>query len=157
MKIIPVLSKVLMGSAFVLFLSYCTKPIEEKLDDAETKVQEKQSEVIEAKGELYDVAADSVGQVEEYLVVTKQRLEANTKNLEEIKRELKSDRAFLTPILEQELSDLDKRNKELLKIANDTSAIRSGTWENVKIEFNKEMDALETAITDFRDKGTKKP
>lgn len=157
MKIIPVLSKVLMGSALVLSLSYCTKPIEEKLDDAETKVQEEQSDVMEAKEDLQEVAVDSVNQVEDFLLVSKQRLETNANNLEEIKRELKSDRAVLTPILEQELSVLDKRNKELLTIANDTSAIRSDTWENVKIELNKEMDALETAIADFRDKGKKKP
>lgn len=157
MKIIPVFSKVVIGSAFVLSLSFCTKPIEEKLDDAETKVQEKQSEVIEAKGVLQGVAIDSVNQVEDFLLVAKQRLEVNANNLEEIKRELNSGRAVQTPVLEQELSVLDKSNKKLIMISNDTSAIRSDTWENVKIELNKEMDALETAIADFRDKWKKKP
>lgn len=157
MKITQQLSKVLISSAFVFGLSSCSKPIEEKLDEAEKKVQEEQSEVVEAKEELHEVTTDSVNQVEEYLVVTKQRLEANTKNLKEIKIELQSDRAVTTPVLEKEWSVLDKKNKELLTIANDTSAIRSDTWENVRIELNKEMDALEEAIADFQGKGKKKP
>jgi len=156
MKFIPVINKMLIGSAIVFGFSNCSKPIEEKMDEAEIKVQEERSDVIEARQNLHEVASDSVQQVEEYLIVTKERLGENTKNLKEIKNEVKSSRAISLPNFEENLSILVKRNQDLIAIANDTTAIRSDTWVNVRKELNEEMDALEKAIADLQEKSKKK-
>jgi len=150
MKIVQKLSKVLIGSVIVFGFGNCSKPIEEKIDDAESKVQEKQSDVIEARKELHEVASDSVNQVEQYLIVTKERLDANSKILEEMEREFSSERSDRDLDYKGRLAALNQRNVELMAIANDSQTIRSDTWENVRIELNKEMDDLEKSIAVLR-------
>jgi hypothetical protein len=150
MNILPKLRTVLIVTAIVYGFSNCSKPIEEKIYDAESKVDERQSDLIEARKELYEVAADSANQVEQYLIVSRERLESNAKILEEMKREFTSDRSDLKLEYEGRLATLNKKNVELMAITNDSRTIRSDTWENVRIELNKEMDELEKSIAVLR-------
>jgi cell division protein FtsL len=156
MKINPVIFKMLICTTIVFAFCNCSKPIEEKIDDAETKVQEQQSDLREAKQELNQVSTDSIRQVEEYLIVTQERLELNTQNLEGIKKELKSSKAISTSSFEEELSILEIRNRKLMAKANDSYEIQSDSWASVKTELNKEMDELEKAIADLQEKSRKK-
>jgi len=150
-------SSMLVLTAIVLCFGSCSKPIEEKMDDAESKVKEKQVEVAEAKVDLYQVASDSAIQVAEYLMVTKERLKANTKNLEEIKEGFSSDKTDRKLAFDEELASLINLNRALIAVVNDTPAIRSDTWKNVRVELNQQMDDLEKSIAELKEKVTIKP
>jgi hypothetical protein len=135
----------------------CTKPIEEKMEDAESNVKEKQIEVVEAKVDLYQAASDSAIQVTEYLMVTKERLKSNTKNLDEIKEGFRSDKTDRKFAFDAELVSLISQNRALIAEVNDTPAIRSDTWKNFRLELNQQMDDLEKSITELNEKLFLKP
>jgi hypothetical protein len=135
----------------------CTKPIEEKMEDAESNVKEKQIEVVEAKVDLYQAASDSAIQVTEYLMVTKERLKANTKNLDEIKEGFRSDKTDRKFAFDAEMVSLINQNRALIAVVNDTPAIRSDTWKNARLELNQQMDDLEKSITELNEKLFLKP
>ncbi|MCH6201816.1 hypothetical protein MMU07_19710 [Aquiflexum sp. LQ15W] len=157
MKIKTKVSSLLVVTAMAIGLESCSKPIEEKMDDAESKVEEKQVEVAEAKVDLYQVASDSANQVAEYLMVTKERLKANTKNLEEIKKGFSSYKTDRKLAFDEELASLINLNRALIAVVNDTPAIRSYTWKNVRLELNQQMDDLEKSIAELKEKVTLKP
>ena len=152
MNITTKASSLLVVTAIVLGLGGCSKPLEEKMDEAESKVEEKQSEVVEAKLDLYQVASDSAIRVTEYLMVTKERLKANSKNLNEIKEEVTSDKTESKLAFDKELLSLINQNRALLAVVNDTPAIRSDTWKNVRVELNQQMDDLEKSIAKLKEK-----
>jgi hypothetical protein len=156
MKFNSIIFQNLIYVAVVFVLCNCSKPIEEKIDDAESKVQEEQSDLKEAKKELNQVFSDSIRMVEEYLIVTQERLELNTQDLEGIKKELRSSKAISTHTFEEELSILEIRNRKLMAVANDSYEIQGDSWANVKTELNKELDELEKAIAELKDKSKKK-
>lgn len=157
MNIKSKVSSLLLVSAIGFGFGSCSKPIEEKMDDAESKVEEKQDEVTEAKVDLYQVASDSANQVTEYLMVTKERLKENTQNLEEIKEGFSSDKTDRKLAYDEELTSLINQNRALIAVVNDTPAIRSDTWKNVRVELNQQMDDLEKSIAELKEKVTIKP
>ncbi|MCS4436309.1 hypothetical protein [Aquiflexum gelatinilyticum] len=157
MNIKSKVSSLLLVSAIGFGFGSCSKPIEEKMDDAESKVEEKQDEVTEAKVDLYQVASDSATQVTEYLMVTKERLKANTQSLEEIKEGFSSDKTDRKLAYDEELTSLINQNRALIAVVNDTPAIRSDTWKNVRVELNQQMDDLEKSIAELKEKVTIKP
>ncbi|MCR9015851.1 hypothetical protein [Aquiflexum gelatinilyticum] len=157
MNIKSKVSSLLLVSAIGFGFGSCSKPIEEKMDDAESKVEEKQDEVTEAKVDLYQVASDSATQVTEYLMVTKERLKENTQNLEEIKEGFSSDKTDRKLAYDEELTSLINQNRALIAVVNDTPAIQSDTWKNVRVELNQQMDDLEKSIAELKEKVTIKP
>jgi hypothetical protein len=151
MKVLSVISKMLWVCTILFILNSCSKPIEEKIEKAESEVEVKQAELVKAKKELKQVATDSVQQVKDYLIVSKKRLEINAKNIEEVKRDFISDKANLNLGLKEKVNALNQKNLELLSIINNSKAIRNDTWEDFRTELNLKMDSLEKSITDLKE------
>lgn len=130
----------------MLGFSYCAEPVEEKNENVAFKIQD------DLKGDegLSLEITDSVFEFQEYINETKFRLSQNTKNLEDIKSEFKSDISKIRLAFEGELFNLNKKNLELKSRVNDSLKYQNNLADAYYTELEKEIDILESSITDLR-------
>ena len=134
----------------MLGFSYCAKPVEEKNENGAFKIQDNFNDNLKGDEGLSLVMIDSVFEFQEYINETKFRLSQNTKNLEDIKSEFKSDISKIRLTFEGELFNLNKKNLELKSRVNDSLKYQNNLADAFYTELEKEIDILESSITDLR-------
>jgi hypothetical protein len=152
MNILSVLRNVLLSSALVWGFSFCAKPVEEKDEKIESIVQNLNDDLEGDEG-LRLAKIDSVFEFQKYINLTKYRLDQNTKNLDDIKSEFKSDKSKVRLAFEGELFNLNKKNLELKSRVNDSQKSQNNLVDTNYIELDKEIDILESSIIDLRKRG----
>lgn len=139
-----------LSLVLMLGFSYCAKPVEEKNENGAFKIQDNFNDNLKGDEGLSLVMIDSVFEFQEYINETKFRLSQNTKNLEDIKSEFKSDISKIRLTFEGELFNLNKKNLELKSRVNDSLKYQNNLADAFYTELEKEIDILESSITDLR-------
>ncbi len=150
MNVLSIIWKGFLSLALVLGFSYCAQPAKEKNEKAALEIQDNQIEAMRGKEEFKLIVIDSVFEFQEYINETQFRLSENTKNLDDIKRELKSDKSKVRLAFEGEIFRLNKKNLELKSRVNDSVKYHNSLGNPFFNEIDKEIDILESSITDLK-------
>jgi hypothetical protein len=150
MNVLSIMRKGLISLALVSGFSNCTKPAKEKNEKAPLEIQSNQIDALKGNEEFRLEVIDSVFEFQEYINATKFRLSENTKNLDDIKSEFKSDKSKIRLAFEGELFKLNKKNLELKSKVNDSLKYQTGLEDPYFTELDKEIGILELSITDLR-------
>lgn len=150
MNVLSIMRKGLLSLALISGFSYCTEPAKEKNEKAALEIQDNQIEALKINEEFSLAVIDSVFEFQEYINATKFRLSENTKNLDDIKSEFKSDKSKIMLAFEGEVFKLNKKNLELKSRVNDSLKYQTGLEDPYFTELDKEIGILESSITDLR-------
>jgi hypothetical protein len=150
MNILSKIKNFLFGLVLISGFSYCAEPAKEKNEKAVLEIQDNLKDAIKADEELILVRMDSVFEFQEYINATKFRLSENTKNLDDLKSEFKTDKSKIRLAFEGEVFKLNKKNLELKSRVNDSLKYQTGLEDPYFTELEKEMNKLELSIIDLR-------
>jgi hypothetical protein len=149
MNVLSIIRKGLFIVAFVSVFTYCGKPAKEKNEKAALEIQDL-IDTLKVNEEFGLVVINSVFEFQEYINATRFRLSENTKNLDDIKNEFKSEKSKIRLAFEGEVFRLNKKNLELKSRVNDSLKYQISLSDLYFTELDKEIDILESSITDLR-------
>lgn len=150
MNVLSIIRNCLFSLAIVSGFSYCAKPVEGKNEVPAIDFLDNLKDAEEVNEEPMLVRMDSVSEYQGYINAIQFRLNENTKNLDNIKSEFKSDKNKARLDFEGEVFKLNKKNLELKSrvfYAIDSQIRLSDTYFK---ELEKEMLILESSIIDLR-------
>jgi vacuolar-type H+-ATPase subunit I/STV1 len=131
----------LIATFILLILAACSSSAK-KVDNAKEQVNKAQEDLIKAE-EAY--AKD----VSDFKISVNEKIDANKKEIAEIQIKLKTSKSKLSAEYQKRIVLLEAKNEELkLKISN-YKADKRENWTNFKDEFQRDLDALGTALKNF--------
>ena len=113
------------------------------------KIKAAESEVTKAVQNLNNAKDDFKNDVKEFRKVAEQRISNNEVSIAGFNFKLANDKVLNKVIYQQKTNDLDNRNKGMKQRLNDYKGENVITFEPFKTDFNKDMDAIVKAISDF--------
>lgn len=124
----------------------------QKVENAETKVQESQDNLKVAEQKVADAQAQK-NMTDEQLIVFKQETELKIKENEnrivELKRQMKSAGKLLDAAYRKNIDALDRKNIEMRDRIDAYKTQNQDDWQRFKSEFTHDMDELGRALKDF--------
>ena len=127
-----------------------------KVQDAKDKVQEEKQDVKDAQKELAQAEMDSVNAFEEYRRIQIERINANDKEIAELRVKMKTENKEMRDKHEKTIVEMEKKNNELRIKLNDKKYDGKTSWQSFKNEFNRDMEELGNAFKNLTVKNNKK-
>ena len=132
-------------SALVLFVGIglisCNSSAE-KVEKAETEVQEANENLVDAKAEYQ---AD----VEKFKAETALKIAENAQSIADFNARIASDKKEAKAEYKEKIAALELKNTDMQKKIADYKADGKDGWAKFKEEFNHDMDELGKALKDF--------
>lgn len=133
----PVIFSLLLGMMF----TSCDSP-SQKVRSAEANVEEAEEDLAQAKEEYRN-------DVETYRLQTAERIAANKRSINEFKVSIERETPNVRTDYNKKIAELEKKNSDLQMKLDSYEADSKGQWEAFKIEFNRDMEHLGTALKDL--------
>jgi preprotein translocase subunit SecF len=131
---------VFVFAASIIFTS-CDTPAQ--------KVENAESNVVEAKEELVQAQQDYLADVESYKQQTAEKIAANKQSIAEFNARAEAEKKEVQADYKAKIAELEKKNNDL-KLKLDTYKVESKSqWETFKIEFSREMDQIAATLKDL--------
>ena len=148
MKKSTALAVIAMITASTVFTN-CKSP-DQKVDDAQTKVQDAKKDLNTAQDDAAVTAQKAAANEEWQLFKTQSeaKIKENDLSIAQLKEKMKSSGKKLDDMFTKNIESLEKKNKDLSdKIANYDKG--RSDWEAFKREFNHDMDEFGNAFKDL--------
>jgi chromosome segregation ATPase len=118
-------------------------------DTPAKKVENAESNVVEAKEELVQAQQDYLAEVESYRQETAEKIAANNRSIAEFNARIEAEKKETKADYRVKIAEIEKKNNDL-KLKLDNYRVESkDQWEAFKIEFNRDMDQLGAALKDL--------
>lgn len=130
----------------------------EEVDNAKEDVRDANEDVKEANEELNIAEQEYMQDVENFRAEITSRIDANNKEVAELKESISNENSKLRSIHEKELAELEAKNEELKQKMDDYKGESKGRekWETFKKEFGYDMDELGKSLKNLGVKNVKK-
>ncbi len=119
------------------------------------KVEDAQSEVVEANKELDDAQAEYMADMAKYKVETADKIAANELIVKDFNARIASQKKDAQVEYKQKVASLEQKNTDMKKKLDDYKLEGKENWEKFKTEFNHDMDELGEAFKDLTVKNVK--
>lgn len=113
------------------------------------RVQNAESNVVEAEEELADAKEDYEADVERYRQQTAGKIEDNNRSIAEFKARTEAEKNETRADYQTELARLEKQNNDLNSRLNNYQMEGKSNWETFKMEFGRDMDQLGNELRDL--------
>jgi len=141
--------KVAFGACIILLgMTNCNNSPKQKAENLENA----QENVNVAEQDLEQAIIDSTNEYTRYKIESQAKLKANETKIAELKASLKADKAEMRLKYEKDLIALEKKNQDLKVSIADYKEGDVNKWEKFKESFNKDMEKLGEALSNFGDK-----
>jgi uncharacterized protein YhaN len=124
----------------ILFTS-CNSP-SQKVENAEANVEAAQKDLEKAQQEY-------LADVENYRRQTALKIQANNKSISDFNASVEAEKAEVKAAYKMKVAELEKKNNDLQLKLDGYKAENKDKWEAFKMEFNRDMDQLGTALKDL--------
>lgn len=124
----------------ILFTS-CNTP-SQKVENAEANVEAAQKDLEKAQQEY-------LADVENYRRQTALKIQANNKSISDFNASVEAEKAEVKAAYKIKIAELEKKNNDLQLKLDGYKADSKDKWETFKMEFNRDMDQLGTALRDL--------
>ena len=125
----------------------CNSPAE-KVENAET-------EVIDANKDLEKANDDYLAEVESYKKETADKISANEQSIKEFNERIATEKKDAKVAYQQKIAELEMKNSDMKKKMDEYKQDGKENWEKFKTEFNRDMDELGKAFKDLTVKNVK--
>jgi thiol:disulfide interchange protein len=144
----PIFKMALLGCLATAGMTSCSSP-EKKVEDAQTNV-------LEAKQDLQQARIDSANEYNVYREESEAKLRENDRQIAELKLQMKAERKEIRVKYEKEVVALDEKNENLkIKIKEYKEGDKSN-WQSFKEGFNQDLDAVGKSISAMAHRNDKK-
>lgn len=133
----------LAGCTFIVgsFLTSCNTPAE-KVDNAQTNV-------VEAKKDLALANKEYLMEVENYKKETQMVITANDQSIADFKARVAKEKKDVKADYEKQIAELEKKNSDMKKRLDEYKADSKEHWEKFRTEFGADMNNLGKAFKGF--------
>jgi hypothetical protein len=121
----------------------------EKVGTAETKVNEANENLADARMELNKAQSDSVSEYYTFKKESELKIAAHEKSIAEFKARIASEKKENRAKYEKKLAELEQKNTDMKKKLEDYKEDGKDKWMAFKTEFTHDMDNLGTALKGF--------
>jgi hypothetical protein len=146
MSTLKLFAVLVMGFVSLALLMGCSRTSEQKVADAK-------ADVVVAKQDVKDAVADAQTEAREEWLSFKGEAEAKIaateKSIADYKVKMTTASGKLHANYDKKIDALEQKNKELKTKLSEYKDSGKTAWEQFKIEFSHDMDALGTALKDF--------
>ncbi len=130
-----------LGFAACALLTSCDSPAQ--------KVENAQENVTDAKSDLLKAQHEYQMDVEQYRAQKIAVISANNRSIEEFNVRIANEKKELRADYTRKIVELESKNSDMKRKLDNYKADRKDDWENFKLEFNKDMDQLGSALKDL--------
>jgi light-regulated signal transduction histidine kinase (bacteriophytochrome) len=116
------------------------------------KLEKAQKEAIDANLELEKANTEYLDDVENYRLVTNNRIEENNKAVAEFNARIVNEKKQAKADYQAKILVLEQKNTDLKKRLDDYKADGKDNWATFKADFNKEMDELVNSVKELTSK-----
>ncbi|MBK8623877.1 MAG: hypothetical protein IPN79_19520 [Saprospiraceae bacterium] len=121
-------------------------------DSAKQKVTNAEENVVEAEQELQEAEDDYLADVEKHRMMYSERITANEQSIAEFNARVAEEKKEVKADYQNKIKELELKNSDMKKKMDEYKADGKDGWEKFKTEFDKDMDNLGNAITEFGNK-----
>lgn len=133
-----------------LLFSSCTSTTENEAE----KTNDAKENLIDAQNDLDQAKKDYAIQYEAFKLESDNRVTENEEIIAQLKEDSKNKSKEVKADLDNQLSVLEQKNKDLKQKVRDYKNDGNDKWESFKVEFNHDMDNLGQALKDLGKKNT---
>lgn len=144
------LTSILVGFGFTACNSSATK-----VENAENKVEESRTDMIEANIDLNQVRQDSIDEYQRFKKEASDKIIAHNQSIIDFRARVASDKRKNRAEYEAKLFKLEQKNTDLKKKLDDYKDGGKDKWVKFKNEFNHDMEELGASLKDFSTKSKK--
>jgi DNA replication protein DnaC len=119
------------------------------------KVENAQTDVIDANKDLEKANEDYLAEVESYKKETADKIAANEQSIMEFNARIATEKKEARVAYKQKIAELEMKNTDMKKKLDDYKQDGKENWEKFKTEFNHDMDELGKAFKDLTVKNVK--
>ncbi|HKC34893.1 MAG TPA: hypothetical protein VKB95_02490 [Chitinophagaceae bacterium] len=142
MKIKTLISAIAIGFMAAAVSVSCNRSSEERLKDANEKVNEERQDVNEA---INDVQAEW----EKFKADAKEKIRDNDEKIAKLKDKMQNESEKTREKHREKIAELETKNNELRRKIDEYKYVNDTGWQEFKREFNHDMDELGHAIDDI--------
>lgn len=113
------------------------------------QLKEAKQEVVNADENLAEAEADYLVDMENYKVVTAEKISANEKSIAEFKARVAQSKKDAKKDYEKKIGELEQKNTDMKRKLDEYKLEGKEMWDSFKIEFNHDMDELSEALKDL--------
>lgn len=136
------MKKIYIVSAFFLATLAACNSSADKVEDAQT-------DVVEANKELDEANIEYMADMEKYRAETAEKVAANEVIIKDFNARIASRKQDAQADYKQKIAELELKNTDLKKKIDNYKQDGKENWEKFKIEFNRDMEELGKAFEDL--------
>jgi hypothetical protein len=136
------MKKIYIVSAFFLATLAACNSSTDKVEDAQT-------DVVEANKELDEANIEYMADMEKYRAETAEKVAANEVIIKDFNARIASRKQDAQVEYKQKIAELELKNTDLKKKIDNYKQDGKENWEKFKIEFNRDMEELGKAFEDL--------
>lgn len=121
-------------------------------ESAKQKVTSAEENVAEAEKELEVAKDDYLADVEKHRILYLERIAANDQSIAEFNARVAKEKKEARAEYQNKIKELELKNSDMRKKMDEYKADGKEGWEKFKTEFEKDMNNLGVAITEFGNK-----
>lgn len=123
---------------FAVIVGACSSPTK--------KVEEAQTDVIEANKELDEANAEYMADMAKYRMETAEKIAANDLIIKDLNARISNQKKNRQVEYKQKVAELEQKNMDMKRKMEDYKQDGKENWEKFKAEFNHDMDELGNAF-----------
>lgn len=146
-----------MKTTFVALaiFTFITSTLILSCNSAEKKVENAQTDVVDANKDLEKANEDYMAEVAAYKKETAEKIAANEQSIIEFNARIATEKKDARVAYKQKIAELEMKNTDMKKKMDDYKEDGKENWEKFKTEFNHDMDELGKAFKDLTVKNVK--
>jgi DNA anti-recombination protein RmuC len=142
MKIKMLIPAVVIGFMAAAVSTSCNRPSEERLKDANEKVDEERQDVNKA-------IDNAQVEWEKYKADAKEKIRDNDEKIAKLKDKMRDEKADAREKHQEKIAELEAKNNEMRRKIDEYKYVNDTGWQEFKREFNHDMDQLGHSIDDI--------
>ena len=129
--------------------TFITGAILTSCNNSAEKVENAQSNAIEANNDLDKANEEYLKEIEKYRKETADKVAANDKSIAEFKARIEHEKNEAKADYQKKIVELEQKNSDIKKKMDDYKVEGKEKWEIFKAEFNRDMEELGKAFINF--------
>lgn len=118
-------------------------------ENSAKKVENAEENLTDAKEDLDEARADYQEDIANYRLQTADRYEENNEKIAAFNLKMAKEKEDIRAQYNTQMAELELKNREMKMKMDEYSADSNDEWQNFKIEFKRDMDQLEQALSDL--------
>lgn len=144
-----ILFKMKLPKLFILCTVFGFLLLQTSCDNTAQKVVKAEENVVEAEKDLQSAEADYLADVEQYRILSAEKIAANDKSIAEFNARIEREKKDVRAEYKAKIKELEQKNSDMKKKMDDYKVEGKDQWEIFKTEFSRDMDELGTALSNI--------